>query len=750
MAKKIILAFNSALEIGTGSNFEYQIQINGIPIVYSNGNNSVNIGFNDTGDIPPYEIKKYADLKDNVSKVLDYLTQYHSSPILTYTRLENTIEIFIDSETAIVYGLYSANTGITVKWQNVNIVIEGEIKLKYFFQYKNNVDDDYRFEIYQVGYTGDSKEISGRAVINKARVNDHLSPVRGTSVSVTLEADKTLNLEDLFSQNELDFPVKFYKNNKLIFRGFLNPDGVFQSFTRSIWNITVDCVDGLGAIDNLSFVKDNGITYLGKMSGQDLVFNCLRRTGMLQKINTSINVFYDGFSELPNRNILQSIFMNTDRFIKTDDNTIMSCGNVLRSILDLFDAVITQEEGEWYIYKPNEVMQNNGYVEFKKYGISNTYESTFTRNMNRKLGSQIDNYYPHHCSENQQIRIKGGISAFRINYKYGFLAGLIPNADLIHDTSLNYNFWEKEDFTNVINDPLASNGIKVRTIVTANGHGVIKSFPLAFKKDDILRFKVKYEVTTIPTGVVFVIKQGNYKLRFSKGINNGVSEWQLANVFTSFTKTYIKDPAGAVIGGTDTFTLDFAPLMEDGDLTIELIQPANGTILAEDILNILKIDIQNIGIENNNVVGEFNTVQRKNGVSSIVKENKEIYNGDNGVIAYVGAIYKLDQNTLTDKWHRKNFVESKPILQIAAEDALRISQKPAQTFSGSFFGYMPFLSLVEINNLKGRFMAIEYSYDTFENIGTQTLLEVFSSEIPDIDYKFTLDFGETVKPTITS
>lgn len=185
-------------------------------------------------------------------------------------------------------------------------------------------------------------------------------------------------------------------------------------------------------------------------------------------------------------------------------------------------------------------------------------------------------------------------------------------------------------------------------------------------------------------------------------------------------------------------------------MTIEIRRVFDPSVGVQDIVNILNIDISNISIENNNIVGEFNTVQRTSGVSSIVKANKEIYNGDNSLIEYIGAIYKSDQIKLTSNWHRKGFVESKPILRIAGEDALRISQRPAKIFKGSFFGYIPFLSLQEINRLNGKFMAIEYSYDTFTNTGSQKLLELFANEIPDIDYKLTLDYGETVKPTIIS
>lgn len=745
MAKKIILAFNNSLETGAGSNFSYQIQIDGVFLVYPNGLNIVDIGYNTTGDLPPSVIKKYDNLGDNILKTLDFLNTYYSSSIITYTKIENTIEVFIDSETAIVYGLYSANTGVIVSSENVNIVVEGEIKLKYFFQYKNIVNDEYRFEIYQVGYTGTDTEIHGRAVINKAAAKDHLDPVRGTSIDISLEATLDLTLEDLYTQNELDFPVKFYKNGKLIFRGFLNPDGVFQSFVDEIWNINLSCVDGLGAIDNLSFVTDKGLNFVGKMNAQDIVFNCLRRTGMLQKINTSVNIFYDGYEDLPNRNILESVFLNTDRFIKVDDNTIFSCGAVLRSVLDLFNAVITQEDGEWYIYRPNEIYSNS-YVNFKKYNISNHYESTVTKNLNKVLGSHVNGFYPFHCNADQNIQIKGSISAFRINYKYGFLKGLLGNPNLIHDNSLNYNLWEKLDFTNVINDPLTNTGIKIKTVAPGGtGLSIIRSFPLTFNKDDILRFKVKYEVTKVSTAISFKIQQGTKYLFFANGVNNNIPQWQdISGVSTSVNRV----KSDSVVGGFDTFLLDMPPLLMDGNLTIEIRQLFHGSI--PDIVNIQTIDISNISIENNNIVGEFNTVQRTSGVSSIVKDNKEIYNGDNSVIEYIGAIYKLDQSTLTSNWHRKDFIESKPILRISAEDNLRISQRPAKIFKGSFYGYIPFLSLQTINKISGKFMAIEYSYDTFTNIGSQRLLEVLANEIPDIDYKFTYDYGETVKPTITS
>ena len=79
---------------------------------------------------------------------------------------------------------------------------------------------------------------------------------------------------------------------------------------------------------------------------------------------------------------------------------------------------------------------------------------------------------------------------------------------------------------------------------------------------------------------------------------------------------------------------------------------------------------------------------------------------------------------------------------------MRISQKPLKKFTGSTFGYVPYLSSIKIDNISGKFMPIEYSYDTFSNISTIKSLELFSAEISDLVYKPTFDYGETVKPTI--
>lgn len=746
MAKKITIRFDDNIDLTSISKFSYEVYIDDIKIVYNSGTLDVMVQYNTTGDVPPNELFIEANLTDNIAKTLNLLNTYYQSPIITYSVVGNDIEVFIDSDKAVVKNLFTADNAVTLFQETQNTVIDGAYGLKYFFQYKNIVNDEYKFEIYQVGFKQARTEIVGRAKIQKASVKEHLEQIRGTSVQIELEANENLTLEDLYTQNELDFPVKLYKNGKLIFRGYLNPDGVFQSFVQNEWRITLDCVDGLGAIENLSFVKEKGLYFTGKMSAQDIVFNCLKRTGILMNINTSINVFYDGYTEVLNKNILESIFVNSSRFVKDDGKTIMSCSDVLKSILDLFNAVITQEGAEWYIYRPNE-LYNSNYIEFKKYGINNQFIKTTTENLSKKLGSQIDNYYPHHCNGDQKIQIKGNISAYRINYKYGFVTGLMTNPSLVHDDNFVYEGWTIMNSFWLIKDPLSPSGFIFKNGFSESTSITVKSDSVFVTTEDSLKLKLSFSVKNSSGDassryLKMKIQQGSHYLKYTSRGDGGHPK-PIDDTVNAIWTTDSNDFYTLYLKFSNTYEIPIPPFQEDGNLSFSIIvvEPSGG---------ITTIDSFDLIVDAGNRVeqGEFHTVQRSSLVSSNIKANKEIYNGDNVGLTFVGAIYEEDETTPTSMWHRKNVFESKPILRISAEDALRIAQRPAQIFAGSFFGYIPFLSILTINNIKGKFLAIDYNYDTFTNVGTVKWLELFNNDLPDIKYDFSLDYGNTVKPTI--
>jgi len=471
------------------------------------------------------------------------------------------------------------------------------------------------------------------------------------------------------------------------------------------------------------------------MSVYDVVINSLARTGLVMTLNTFLPIEYIDYA---GTNILKDTYVSADRFFKIDaqttgGGTTMTCEEVLKSVLNIFSACITQQDGQWWLYRPNDLTNN---VTF----IDNTLNTTFTKGLYKKVGSQIDNYYPHHCNGNQQIETKGAISAYRLNYKYGFKRGELSNPSLNHDSSLIFDNWTKSPYLagiTLINDPLDTAGLKMISpfiydanaftkILTSENVNLLagSQIDIAFDFETFTGEEVEY--------FFIVIRSDGYWLD-----NNGV--WQ------NSIETIHKREFGI---GTFSWIMKAESVPSDCAVKIEIYNTQS--FFEDDAI----AEIKSCQIINNfnydGKIGEFHTVSRLVAPSSIVKENQEVYNGDSIGDIFEGAIYKEDQTTLTTIWTRIGYVEEKPILRISAEDDLRIQQKPIKVFTGDFDGYLPYLSIIEINNIVGKFMFIEYSYDTDSNITSGKLQQFYTNEVTDLEYLLSYDYGNTVKPSIRS
>lgn len=747
MAKKIIISFLNNPAIGFGINCI--INYNDLPILFNSGESSIAIEYipNGTPDLPPSQIERQLTLDATINKTLAFFNLYYYNDNVIYNRVNDTIEVIVTLD----------NVDFLISNTNADLIINTEdidpsenLNLRYFFQYTNMVNDTFICQIYKKRYIGVVTEINGTATLEKGSVKNHTDSIRGTGLSIELEANLDLTLEDLYTENEQDFTVVFIKNGTVIFRGFLKPDGVFQSYSSDFWIISLDCVDGLGALSNLSFVKENGFRFNGKLKALDIIYFALKRTGILMPINTSINVLYDGLPNNDNTDVLNNIYINSDRFFKEDsqgsgDGTIMSCEEVLQSILGVFRANITQENGEWYIYKADEIF-NDAYVLFRRYDITNTYVGNKTLNLNKTIGSQIDNFYPHFSDRDQKIQMNGSINAFRLGYKYGFLNGLLPNGKLERD-GIDFEQWTPNFATRslIIDDPQKPNGLILKTAIISDTEKllILSSTPIVVDAGNFFDVKFNLELTGGKADFYFrVIVNGNYLT------NDGI--WS-TNPNTYITITVQNE--GLFISSTATFKISTSAIPVDGNLIVEIYKPRFRVLLPfstyrpNGIIN--SIDVTTNSIELEGKVGEFHTVERTQRVSSIIKENVSVIIGDETDNFYSGTIFKTDMVTPTEKWSRSGTVEGFPLLRISAETELRLGQKPLKVFTGSVFGYVPYLTFLKINNLDGLFMAIEYFYDTKANKVKFKLLELIANEISDINYKPTFDYGgNTVKPTI--
>lgn len=736
MAKKIIIDF-SAQPIIDVVGFSYDITINDLVLYYTNGLNEVRIDFIANGTTPEefYEVPIGTSLDETLQILLSFLRENYINDLISYSLVNSTIEVLIQADAVVTIG-EDLNENITITTEDVE---PSGINLKYYLYF-----DDYILNIYKSNFQGTASEIFGTFTLKKSSVDTILSPIRGTALELSLEANQTLTFDEFLLEDEFTYKTELLKSSQIIFEGYIKPDGCQQSYVNNAWYVNIESNDVLGALKDLSFVQANGLRFTGKMSVYDVIKGCLDRTRLSLTINTSTEVAYVGYA---GTNILKDIYVNADRFIKDqNDIVIMDCNEVLTSMLNLFSAVITQQDANWWIYRPND-LQLNGYTTF----INQDTDTTFTKNLNAVLGSQINNFYPHHCDGNQQIEVKGAISAYRLNYQYGFLEGLVLNPNLNHDEDLVFEDWTVNPDLPIIEDGLtvlgiindgSTSGLKIGAQVYDGIYEVITSTPVPFTQDEILSFRLKLSSKNVRQTFFFQIStsDGYY-------LNNN-NEWTTTNYKRSFVFGEYKTSELFL-----NYELVLPPLIADCDVTITIYGPkpyiyTPPLIQRTGISNFTYVQLLNNEIAKSGIVGEFHTVTRSQPPSSITKENQKVFNGD-GISSLIGSIYKEDLIELTTDWTRKDKFENLPLLGISAMDDLRIQSNPIKVFSGSIYGQIPYMSVITIDNISGLFMPIEYDYDYKTNKSQVKLLEFYNTDIADIQYTVSPDYGNnTIRPTI--
>ena len=622
--------------------------------------------------------------------------------------------------------------------------------LKYWLQYNDVVSVTHRLELDDAAFIGTSTEVFGTVFYDYGRVDDVLECFRGSGLKVELEANSTITFNDLFTEEERKIKATYIRSGQTKFIGWLNPEGWYEDFVADKWKVSFDIVDGLSYLADLSYVDNTtGFFFTGKQSGLEIVVNCLKRTGLQLNINTDINIEYPDFdidpdTSLPylNPNILVSTYYNSDRFVKDDGATIMSCEEVIKSVLEEFTACITMKDGEWYIFRPNQVASSATYSGMK-YDYTGAFISTVSFSMAFTLGSQINGFNPHHVNSNQQISNKKSLGALRINYKYGLAERISFNNKFIW-ISNSLTDWTINS-TTYLYEP--SNSIGVEFDYGTNSPILsLTSASIPVKATDKITYQVKATV-----------QSGNYDINYTNEINIEFYYKLILNV--SGTLHYLQyDDSWSTTNSTRFFDIKgllttivyindrISEIPFDGNLYIEIWSPfadfATGKLLLEEF-TIMPINSTNLSVK-----GEFHTFQRVVNPSSKAEKPKTVYVGDIPSALYVGTIYKNDAQTPTNIWNRSSVIESIPLLRLMGNEIMRIKQSTSKVFSGDVFGYFNYLSRVQIDGITGIFIPTSFNYDTKRNIVNAEFTEVFNAELTDVNYEVTYDYGTVTKPTI--
>ena len=622
--------------------------------------------------------------------------------------------------------------------------------VKYEIEYYDVESILHKIEILDDDYTDPIIEVGGYAVLDYGEVGLNLESIRGQGLRVNLDADVNLTFEELFTANEKTFKVNYYRNSVLLFQGWLNPEGFYEDYVSDKWVISFDCIDGLGYLKDLAFVNTNGSNITGIKSQLEILSLALQRTGIEQNINVAINIFYTGLADTVS--ILANVKANTQRYIKDDDFTVMSCEDVIKDVLETYGAVLISKDNEWYIYKPNELF-SSGSVTYFRYDYLGVALSPTTATLDTSLtiGSQINDFYPHHCNGNQSFTNDPSYGAYRISYKYGQFTPLTQN-EFLEVSGGVYPSWSILILPPPYYFTIPPNGEQGAIFDIDNTTPNANIQPILESDGDVLDAGVLLTITTsatVSTPGISAPDRGRASISLKLEptdlsadlyLDRNTGLWGTTNTGALYA-FYSTGENSAVLEVTDpTPKAGRVRLLYDVPRGEQPTPPTYNIKLTQLSVSFLK--------EAGNIKGDIWTFSRTTKPSAKVAETKEVFTGDDNQDIFLGTLYKADGVTPTETWYRKGVTEEVKIVQLMGSDTMRMNANTIKIYSGDIYGYFSYFSLISIDQRDGKYGVTKYSYNTKENIISAEFRQLHGAELDDLDIKENPDYGNVVKPTI--
>jgi hypothetical protein len=561
-----------------------------------------------------------------------------------------------------------------------------------------------------------------------------------------------------------------YDYTDLIWTGFIIPDGCQESFTFAPYAISVNAVDGLGLLKNLSYVQNDGNFYLGKQSFIEVIEACLTRLDAPSlELNTCVNIYDVTMTQGNAFDPLAQAYVNAERYLKDDQFTPMNCEEVLRSILEEWTAVMVQSEGQWYIYRPTELAKTGNLV-FRKYlEGQRVYDSpTFTANLDRLLGGESEGVIdaPFFHINTDQLKM---IDKPYKNASMSYLYGKLENTDekLANPTLFGAGQGCGGDPIGPCDDVTIPGYTKTGTMYAGlyPTGGVIfystgATYPDTsnyYQNNNLIPISLNLEFAERLRILIDYINPDplfGTDMNFSISLTDGSITWYLQadgswsdiTVGPGINYYTIRSAEGS--GGSVTILSNAVPA--SGNVTFRILAPS-GTVHDIVYTRISGFVFIDFGDQR----GEIHTATQR-GKFTFVPQTTDVFNGDSLNFMYVGAIYGPNETTLTTLWNRRGLSESvlaepyavsKQFLRIAVEEKQRLYAGPYVQFEGSIFGYFNPVTRWSINLIAGYFMNISLVYDLQQNICKAVLGRIINDEI-EMDYTLIPDFGETTKVTV--
>lgn len=569
-------------------------------------------------------------------------TASDGSIIVSASSSYGPVQYKIDSDFAYGYGqssstfsgLASGNYTIYARdSKNCRAVITTKVAvtksygIKYRFQFPSLDGKTHKTEILEKDYAGSVINVNGAvpATIYSLRGEgnrDKFTPVISGEIETNLISESEGFFQNIFTNNPDKFRMHHYIDNDLVWVGKVLSNQYEEAYLSAPYPVRILATDSLPKLNDIPFLDEYGNKVSGDLSQITIIAFILEKLGFDLNIRSACNIYASTMTTASSDDPLDQAYVDVDRYYYLKGEP--TCMDVLKWILDPYNAQLIQWGGCWNIIRVEERVDDFNYREYDHNGIY-VGNGTITSLIN------LDNINASNSmtwsSRNQVLRIMPGYGSIQVNYNLGSKKNILKNGDFKLTSRLKYDLVLNEtsdvlvpdlngflvvntnnDIIYVGYEKLKDNNIAVVfTSKSPNGNSYLLSqtYNVKMGTKDKIRFSLRFKVvrsSNTDTSKIYDFKYAKIKARVKYGdyylINNGffyINESNLTYYLNGDNQNEYVD--WIIVANTPTDSLDF---LTGQNLTIQLFFPNTndaentGATTADAIQNLR--DIATIGL----------------------------------------------------------------------------------------------------------------------------------------------------------
>lgn len=202
--------------------------------------------------------------------------------------------------------------------------------------------------------------------------DDIFYPIRGSVLSFKVLGG-AINMDSIISEDEKEYVLEYYRDGALFWTGFVSPELCEEDIFLRYPAIEFKTIDGLSAFKNAQLRETNGRVMYGFNSFKDIIASALRFIGYNYSFNVLLRL--KNKNPLPVDRIIDIIGTYTNVF-RQKGNQPFGVDVIMKSLAYLFNVVMYQNRGQWFIVKPKDLAF--GIYTTDKYNSSGVYTGSGT------------------------------------------------------------------------------------------------------------------------------------------------------------------------------------------------------------------------------------------------------------------------------------------------------------------------------------------------------------------------------------